>query len=175
MVLVGGVGVIALVAFMRRKRSLPTGGLQGGPQGGYAGPGAVQGAGLGGAQTFGAGNAPMQPGYGQPAYGQPGFGQPAYGQAPGSGLGGRIAGGLATGLAVGAGVMAAQAIGKNLMGNNEQSARHADGAAAGDNLQPLPGNRDMGGQDFGIQDAGSWDDAGGSIADAGGGGGDWDT
>ena len=35
------------------------------------------------------------------------------------GLGGKVMGGLATGLAVGAGVMAAQAIGKSLMGNDE--------------------------------------------------------
>jgi hypothetical protein len=47
----------------------------------------------------------------------PGSGQAPYGPAPGSGLGGKVMGGLATGLAVGAGVVAAQAIGKSLMGD----------------------------------------------------------
>jgi hypothetical protein len=37
-------------------------------------------------------------------------------------------------------------------------------------------NVDMGGQDFGINDPGSWDSGGGSAGlDAGGGGGDWDN
>lgn len=128
---------------------------------------ATMGSGLSGPQTFGAagpaGNAAAMPAYGQPGYGQ----------APASGMGGRVMGGLATGLAVGAGVMAAQAIGKNLMGNNEQSARPSEGAAHNAN-QPLAGNNDQGGQDFGVNDASSWDDAG-AASDMGGGGGDWDT
>ena len=105
-----------------------------------------------------------------PPYGQPGYGQPP----AGTGLGGRLAGGLATGLAVGAGVMAAQAIGKNLMGNNDHPSRQPD-STAGNAYEPIAGNNDLGGQNFGVNDAGGgWDD-GGSVASSGDGGGDWDT
>jgi hypothetical protein len=127
--------------------------------------------GLNGPQSFGAGGMQpaMQPGGGgygqQPMYGQPGYGQPA-----GGGLGGRIMGGVATGLAVGAGVMAAEAIGRNLMGNHDTGARQVDNNA-GNSYEPVNSNPDMGGQNFGISDTG-WDDAGSSDS---GGGGDWDN
>ncbi|MDQ6881235.1 MAG: hypothetical protein M3150_03980, partial [Pseudomonadota bacterium] len=147
----------------------------------YAGPGPANG-GLAGPQTFGgAGGGMAQPtGYGQPGYGQPGYGQPGYGQAPGTGMGSRVMGGLATGVAVGAGVMAAEAIGRNLMGNSEH--RHpadAGGNVANNDYLPVADNNyDMGGQNFGVNDGASWDDAGGggglASGDAGGGG-DWDT
>jgi tetratricopeptide (TPR) repeat protein len=131
------------------------------------------GNGLNGPQSFGNGSMQpamqpgMQGGYGQqPMYGQQGYGQPA-----GSGIGGRIMGGVATGLAVGAGVMAAEAIGRNLMGNHDTSARSADNSSA-NNYEPIgSSNADMGGQNFGVSDTG-WDDAG--SADVGGGG-DWDN
>lgn len=101
----------------------------------------------------------------------------AYGsqtQAPQPGLGSRIAGGVATGLAVGAGAVVATEIGRRLFSHEEsthagqqasgwQDADARDHAAAGFNP-----NTDLGGHDFGIDDAGSWDDGGG-------GGGDWDT
>lgn len=139
-------------------------------QGGMAGPqsfGMAGGAGPG---------AVMQPGYGQAPYGQPAYGQNPYGQPAGSGLGGRIMGGVATGLAVGAGVMAAEAIGRNLMGNHNQPTPPADSLSNSNttnDYQPLAGNTDLGGQDFGINDASSWDDSS-SGGDAGGGG-DWDN
>ena len=159
------------------------------------------GSGLSGPQTFGTGGAPAPSPYGQnyappgqAGYGQPGYGQGGQpGQQPGggmmSGMGGRVAGGLATGLAVGAGVMAAQAIGRSFSGNDQ--AGHADKAAgntgntanpgslAGDAGNPMgSANSDMGGQNFGFNDAAgnSWDDGGSAdtfSADAGGG--DWDT
>ena len=157
------------------------------------------GNGLSGPQTFGTAGAPAPSPYGQnyaqpgqAGYGQPGYGQGQPGQQPGgmmSGMGGRVAGGLATGLAVGAGVMAAQAIGRSFSGNDQ--AGHADKAAgntgntanpgtlAGDAGDPMGGgNPDMGGQNFGFNDAAgnSWDDGGSAdtfSADAGGG--DWDT
>ncbi len=110
--------------------------------------------GLGGPQTFGAG---------QPAYPQNGYAQPAA-----SGLGGRIMGGVATGLAVGAGVMAAEAIGRNLMGGHSGAASSSD-TFASNNLEPLSGNPDMGGANFGMSDT-AWDDGGGDV-----GGGDWDN
>jgi hypothetical protein len=124
---------------------------------------AAYGGGLNGPQTFG--NAAMQPAYG----GQPGYGPGAYGQPAGSGLGGRIMGGVATGLAVGAGVMAAEAIGRNLMGNHDNTGHAVDNTS--NTFEPLSGNADLGGQDFGINDT-SWDDAG---AGGGGGGSDWDN
>lgn len=169
LLLVGG--VIAISMFLRRRKATAPAGAPGT----YANQAPMQapGSGLNGPQTFGTGGAPMQPPYGQPGYGQPGYGQ----QPAGNGLGGRLAGGLATGLAVGAGVMAAQAIGKTLSGNNEHAAHQPDSSAGGNAYQPLPGNNDLGGQNFGVNDAGGgWDD-GGSVAssDGGGGGGDWDT
>jgi hypothetical protein len=80
-------------------------------------------------------------------------------------------GGVATGLAVGAGVMAAEAIGRNLMGNHDAGARPVDNTGAS-NYEPIGNsNGDMGGQNFGVSDT-SWDDAGSSDV---GGGGDWDN
>ena len=79
-------------------------------------------------------------------------------------------GGVATGLAVGAGVMAAEAIGRNLMGNHNLPAGQSNNL--GNDFQPVNSNPDMGGADFGIADTGSWDDAG--SADVGGGS-DWDN
>jgi len=122
--------------------------------------------GLNGPQAFGMGSGAgaMQPAY--PQYPQAG----GYPPAAGTGLGGRIMGGVATGLAVGAGVMAAEAIGRNLMGNHNASAAQPDSATRND-YQPIANsNPDMGGADFGVNDAGSWDDGGGADA-----GGDWDN
>jgi len=168
LVLALGGGAIAIGIYMLRKKPTP----EFMPQGAYANQGAMQG-GLNGPQGFGMGNnvggGAMAPGYGQPAYGQPG-----YGQAPGMGLGGKVMGGLATGLAVGAGVMAAQAIGKSLMGNDDHSARQHDNLANNNGYEPFAGNNDMGGQNFGVNDAGSWDDGSSSMA-SGDGGGDWDS
>ena len=173
-----GGAAIALVIWLMRKKPAPA------APAAYAGPSRMagtgtgtMGSGLSGPQTFGAA-AGAAPGYGQAAYGQPGYGQQPYGQPGagqpvGSGIGGKVVGGLAAGLAVGAGVMAAQAIGRSFSGNNEQPpANPNDNAASGG--QSLPGNADLGGQNFGINDTTSWDDAG-SSADAGGGGGDWDN
>ncbi len=160
------VGVIALGYFFFRKKepdaSMPQSGMA--PQNSLNGP-----------STYGPpsaypnypnqGTGNMQQPYGQPPYG--GGGQP-YGQAPGTGLGGRIMGGVATGLAVGAGFMAAEAIGKSLMGGSDHNANTGSSAS---NYQSVDQNADMGGQGFGVSDGGSWDDGGGIDA----GGGDWDN
>lgn len=154
--LVLGGGLIALLIFATRNKT-PA------PAQPYAQAAYGQDQGLSGAQTFG-NPAPVANGYAQ---------QPMYGQQPtGSGLGGRVMGGLATGLAVGAGVMAAQAIGKSLMGHDSNSL--PTGAAGGIDYQPFAGNNDMGGDNFGVADAGSWDDSGSSMASSDGGG-DWDS
>jgi len=123
---------------------------------------------LGGTQSFGTGGGAMQPAYPQPGYPQ------GYPQQPGTGLGGRIMGGVATGLAVGAGVMAAEAIGRNLMGGHTSSSPQSDmfnNSNNSSNLAPIPTNTDMGGANFGMSDT-SWDDGGSSDA---GGGNDWDN
>jgi hypothetical protein len=78
-------------------------------------------------------------------------------------------GGVATGLAVGAGVVAAEAIGRNLMGNHDSGSKAVDSGS--NNYEPISSNNDMGGQNFGVSDT-SWDDAGASDS---GGGGDWDN
>lgn len=160
-----GGGAIALVIFLSRRKATPA--YDTPPA--YAGQAAMQGGlngpqGFGMANTVGNGGGVLQAPYGQPAYGQPSYGQPQ-----GSGLGGRIMGGVATGLAVGAGVMAAQAIGRSLSGHHEEGARASDSLANSD-LQSVDRNPDMGGQNFGVNDADSWDDGGGANV-----GGDWEN
>ena len=88
-------------------------------------------------------------------------------------MGGRIMGGVATGLAVGAGVLAAEAIGRNLMGNHNANAATPDNFGNNNDYQSPNNNSnpDMGGNNFGVSDTGSWDDGGSSDA----GGGDWDN
>lgn len=123
---------------------------------------------LNGPQTFGMGGGGMQP-----AYPQTGYPQPGYPQQTGSGLGGRIMGGVATGLAVGAGVVAVEAIGRSLMGGHSNASSSVQNQLDNNNYQPLPSNTDMGGGNFGINDASSWDDGG--SADVGGGSSEWDN
>jgi hypothetical protein len=144
-------GVIVAAYFMFRRKTPQT----------FDQP-AAYGNGLNGPQTFG--SPAMQPAYGSGGYPQQGYGQPA-----GSGLGGKIMGGVATGLAVGAGVVAAEAIGRSLMGGHESTNQNAGGYVG--NYEPVSSNADMGGQNFGVSDT-SWDDA--SSADMGGGS-DWDN
>jgi len=146
LLLAGGVIVAGYFIFRRRN-----------PQAQAQQPDYVNQNGLNGPQTFGMGG-PVQPAYPQQGYPQ------AYPQQAGTGLGGRIMGGVATGLAVGAGVMAAEAIGRNLMGGHNSTAPEAN--PLNNNFEPLPSNTDMGGANFGINDT-SWDDGGGSS--------DWDN
>ena len=164
--LFGGAG-IALLIFLAKRGSNPKPSVFG-----NAMPAAN--AGLNGPQAFG-GQAPAPYGpqgaapngpqggapYGQQQYG-PQNGQP-YAPNQGPGMGGRIMGGVATGLAVGAGFMAAEAIGRNLMGGEE--GKEANAAAPETHHAPPDTNADMGGQDFGIQDSGSWDSGGGDSWD----------
>jgi uncharacterized protein len=84
----------------------------------------------------------------------------------GGGLGSAVAGGLAGGLAAGAGVVAGEALAHRLL----------DGDRSGASGGFLPGegesgtsNSDLGGEDFGVNDGGSWDDG----SSGGGGGDDW--
>jgi hypothetical protein len=107
--------------------------------------------------------APMAPGMGPGPVVPPNAGFP---NVVGGGMGSGIVGGLASGLAVGAGVAA-----------GEELVRHAfdhGGSVPVERIeesQPPPDpNPDLGGPDFGINDAGGWDDGGGS---SGGDDGSW--
>ena len=157
-------GVIVAGYFMFRRRT---------PQPFAQPPGYADQGGMAGPQSFGMAGGASPAGAMQAPYGQPGYAPPGYGQPAGSGLGGRIMGGVATGLAVGAGVMAAEAIGRNLMGNhNPPAAPAAPLSNSNNDYQPLASNTDMGGQDFGINDTASWDDGGSTDV---GGSNDWDN
>ena len=149
------VGVIVGGYFMFRRRT---------PEPYRQQPDSANQNGLSGVQNFGGGGGGTQAGYPQPAYPQQG-----YPQQVGTGMGGRIMGGVATGLAVGAGVMAAEAIGRNLMGGHNKPP--VDQPSNND-YQSTNSNPDMGGAGFGINDTSSWDDGGGADV---GGGGDWDN
>lgn len=142
LLLAGGVMVAGYFFFRRRNASTPVASPMG-----YANAN-----GLSGPQNFGANGG--------------GYPQQGYPQQGGTGLGGKVMGGLAAGLAVGAGVMAAEAIGRNLMGG--QHSASPDHSSQRDSL-PIESNPDMGGANFGINDSSSWDDGGGA------GGGDWDN
>jgi uncharacterized protein len=161
--LLGGVAIAAALYFLRKKPAV----AQTNPSP-YATNVAVapagSGSGLSGPQSFGNQGSNVSPS----AY--PGYGAPGYPPAAGSGLGGRVMGGLATGLAVGAGVMAAQAIGKSLTGHDEHVAAPATDRGSHPDAAPAASDYGMGGNNFGVNDGGSWDDAG-----AGSSGGDWDN
>jgi uncharacterized protein len=114
-----------------------------------------------GAPGTAAGGPGAPPGYGPQGYG------PGYGPAPmGGGMGSGIAGGLASGLAVGAGVVAGEELAHHFLDGG-----HREGGVipSADAAEPGYSNSDMGGNDFGANDPGSWDDGGGG----GGGGDDW--
>ena len=156
--LLAGGAIVGGYFFFRRRAPAPMA-----QQAGYANQG-----GLIGPQSFGMGGGGAMP----PAYPQqPANPQPGYPPQPGSGLGGQIMGGVVTGLAVGAGVMAAEAIGRNLMGHHNSAAGQSNNLSNND-VQPINRNPDMGGSNFGVDDGGSWDDAGSGDA---GSGSDWDT
>jgi uncharacterized protein len=96
----------------------------------------------------------------------PGMGGAPGGYGPGYGQGSGIAGGLASGLAVGAGVVAGEELAHHFL----DGGRHEGGVIpSAEASEPGSSNSDMGGDDFGANDPGSWDDGGGG----GGGGDDW--
>ena len=83
----------------------------------------------------------------------------AQGSAPApnaaSGMGSGIASGLASGLAVGAGVVAGEALARHFVdGDGRESAPPLVASQPVDD----PQNADLGGPDFGVTDASSWDD-----------------
>lgn len=116
-------------------------------------------------QVYYAANNPPYPnggGYGPGAY-PPGSYPPGGYPPAGGGLGSSIVGGLATGAAVGAGMVAGEALAHHFLdGDNTQAAQAATNAVQPANFVQ---NDDMGGNDFGLNDAGSWDDSGDTYAD----------
>ena len=153
LVLVGIALLVTAIFFIRslnRPRIAYGGGLPYAPGGGYAGP-----VGPGGyPQAY---PAAYPQAYGAGAYPQP---------YAGGGMGSGIMGGLATGAAVGAGMVAGEAL----------MHRVFDGGSHGVETPPAPvdyplapeAGYDLGGNDFGVSDGGSWDDA-----SVGGGSDDW--
>lgn len=117
-----------------------------------------------------AGTAPMgAPGsYGPGGYVGPGGG----GYGPGGGIGSSVAGGLAGGLAAGAGLVAGEELAHHFLDGGQRPVAPPPSDDAGWNQDA---NSDMGGNDFGVNDPGSWDDGGGGgdFGGGGDGGGDW--
>jgi len=110
---------------------------------------------------------PQYPGqYGSVPPGPAGYSPGGYpgGYMPGGGPG--IMGSVASGLAVGAGVAAGEELVRHVIGGGNPGAGGFVAPAEAGSL-PDP-NADMGGNDFGLSDPGSWDDG------SGGGGGGWD-
>lgn len=106
-------------------------------------------------------------GSGPQPYGAGGVGPVAGPMAPaGGGMGSGILGSLATGAAVGAGVVAGEALMHRVLdgGHREDVMPSQTGSNWEPASQPAP-QYDMGGQDFGVNDAGSWDDSSSSGSD----------
>lgn len=111
-------------------------------------------------------------GYGPAPYGN----TPTYGPAGPApmggapGMGSSILGGLATGAAVGAGVVAGEALMHRVLdgGGNHATSNNAFGndlGPSGNSLDDAERRYDMGGNDFGVSDASSWDDSASSSDD----------
>jgi len=107
-----------------------------------------------------------------PVGGYPGGYGPG-GMPMGGGMGSGIMGGLATGAAMGAGLVAGEELMHHFT-DGDRGGNMAPTSGGGWDNAPAPQNTDMGGNDFGVSDSGSWDSGGGGGGDmGGGGGGDW--
>lgn len=124
----------------------------------YNSGGAVMG---GGPATYGGG----------PGYGGPGVYGGGVGPMGGGGIGSGIAGGLASGLAVGAGVVAGEELAHHFLDGGSREGTVLPPASDNAGWEQPSSNSDMGGNDFGVNDSGSWDDSAGGGG--GGGGDDW--
>ncbi|MDL2358316.1 MAG: hypothetical protein QFF03_23965, partial [Pseudomonadota bacterium] len=160
--LAGGLAVAALLYF-RSKSASQTTTQRYANTAGPAGPAGTPAMGAGYPQYANAGGAP--------------FGGAA--AAPGGGIGSGIMGGLATGAAVGAGIVAGEALMHHFTDSNRGNDAHRPAPNADPAPAPLfsndvpPSNYDMGGDDFGVADPGSWDSGGGDSGGGGGGGDEW--
>jgi hypothetical protein len=144
------IGIVLLIVFIVMiARAFGRRNMVVGAPGGYGG-------GFGGA-GYGPGGMPMGGGYGG--------GYPM----GGGGIGSGIVGGLATGAALGAGMVAGEELVHHFTDGNRGDNYSNQGGGGGWDNSP-PANSDMGGNDFGISDGGSFDGGGGGDS---GGGGDW--
>jgi len=126
-------------------------------------------------QTYG-GPAPVPPTSGYrpaPGYGPapgPGYG-PGYGGGMGAapGMGGGILGGLASGAAMGAGFAAGEEVIGHMFGGERRESGERIVEGNTDSGRRVDPDADMGGDDFGVSDSGSWDDSssGGGSDDGG--------
>lgn len=144
--------VFLVLAFIRRRSAANTY---------YEAPPANPGYGYGN-------NAPQGGPWGAGGYqGGPGYGGPGYGAPPQQGGGSGIMGALAGGAAAGAGFAAGEAVIDRMFGDHDKPVQHDAPAQSSDDDRRNT-NQDMGGNDFGLSDSGSWDDDGSS-----GGNDDW--
>lgn len=145
--MLGGLALLAAVFLFFRSRAAASPSPYPSP---YSGPSTG---------TVGGGLSPA--GYGGPVYG---------GGAPGasSGLGSSMLGGLATGAAVGAGMVAGEALMHKVFdGDHHDQPYRSNNDLIDPNIGTIdapPAHYDMGGQDFGVNDAGSWDDGAGAAS-----------
>jgi tetratricopeptide (TPR) repeat protein len=99
--------------------------------------------------------------------GPAGPGGPGYPGAPAAGgMGSGLMGSLATGAALGAGMYAGQALASSLMGGHDNGHSNAN---TNSNMNQVGGPAPLD-PNFGVRDAGSWDDGGASSWDDSGGG-----
>ena len=148
LLLIGGIILVWMI--VRRRMAAATVNTYPGPFSGAMPPGGM------------AQGGPMGPGPGYAPGGYP----PGYGPPGGSG----ILHNLGTGLAIGAGVAAGEELVGHLLNPGSGGGMMPDASAG--QLDPQV-NGDMGGNDFGVSDPGSWDDGGGGGWDGGGGDGGW--
>ncbi|MDE1915709.1 MAG: tetratricopeptide repeat protein [Sphingomonadales bacterium] len=109
---------------------------------------------------------PWGGGYPGGGYSGPGYGGPGYGAPPQQGMGGGIMSSLAGGAAAGAGFAAGEAVIDRMFGDHDREKiveRDVPVQSQSDDRRDY--NQDMGGDDFGISDSGSWDDGGSSSND----------
>jgi len=115
-----------------------------------------------------AGQLPAAGGFGNGAYpqaaGPAGYG-PGAPPVAGGGMGSGILGGLATGAAVGAGIVAGEALMHKVFDSGNAHAAEPSRLQPVEPPQTAAADYNMGGSDFGVSDAGSWDDAGGGGDD----------
>lgn len=120
------------------------------------------------------GNMPYGSGYPGGGYGSAPVGG-GYGPMPmggGGGIGSGILGGLATGAAVGAGMVAGEALMERVLGGGHASTLGGAPVIMQDDNLLNTQQYDLGGNDFGVTDTGSWDDNSGGGFGVGGGD-DW--
>jgi len=146
MLLIGGVGLIAFILFaarwMSQRNAVPV-------SGGSISPGSGFG---NNASPYGLSTQPYETNGMAPA-------------GPGPSMGSRVMGGLATGAAVGVGMVAGEALMHRFMNGNQDARQPL--RQDFDSLTQDGNFDDMGGNDFGVSDATSWDDN--SSSDSG----DW--